>query len=144
MKDHPQEIQSSVFIPMLYLKNLSDAIEFYKKAFGATERWRIDHKGNIHVAEMTIPPAIFRMHEEVSRDQQLSPLTLKGTSIVIGLLVNNPDELAARAIAAGAIELSPMQDYEYGYRQGTIRDPFGHHWCIEKLDDLKKVPVITG
>ena len=78
------------------------------------------------------------MHEEVKRDNELSPSTLNATSIVIGLLVENPDELAARAVAAGATELSPVQDYDYGYRQGTIRDPFGHHWCLERMDDFYK------
>jgi PhnB protein len=82
------------------------------------------------------------MHEEVSKSDELSPSSLKATSVVIGLLVNDPDELAARAIAAGAIEISPVQDYEYGYRQGTISDPFGHHWCLEKIDSLKKIPVV--
>ena len=138
---NPQQPHTAI-VPMLYMKDLGAAIDFYKKAFGATERWKIDHAGNIHVAEMWIPPVLFRMHEEVSREKELSPSTLNATSIVIGLLVDNPDEVAAKAIAAGATELSPVQDYEYGYRQGTIRDPFGHHWCLEKMDDLYKVPVM--
>ena len=137
----PKQTQTAI-VPMLYMKDLGAAIEFYKKAFGATERWKIDHGGNVHVAEMLIPPVIFRMHEEVKREGELSPSTLNATSIVIGLLVDNPDELAAKAIAAGATELSPVQDYEYGYRQGTIRDPFGHHWCLEKMDNLYKVPIM--
>ena len=143
MKNHSQETQPPVFIPTLYLKNLSDAIEFYKKAFGATERWRIEHEGRTHVAEMSLPPIHFRMHEEVTRDRQLSPLSLNATTIVIGLLVDNPDELAARAVAAGATEISPVQDYEYGYRQGTISDPFAHHWCLERFDELNKVPTVA-
>lgn len=144
MKDHSPELQGTALVPMLYMKNLSAAIEFYKKAFGAVERWRIDHEGNTHVAEMLISPVLFRMHDEVSRDRNVSPLTLDAaTTVVMGLLVSNPDEVAARAVAAGATEVSPVKDYEYGYRQGTIRDPFGHHWCLEKLDDLYKVPNMT-
>jgi PhnB protein len=142
MKDYSPEAQTVVFIPMLYLKDLSVAIAFYQKAFGATERWRINNAdGSVHVAEMSIPPVLFRLHEEVSRDRVFSPVTLKATSIVIGLLVPDPDQLAAQAIAAGALEISPVQDYEYGFRQGTISDPFGHHWCLEKLHDLKQVPL---
>ena len=141
MKDYAQNANAAI-VPMLYMKDLSAAIEFYKKAFDAEERWRIEHEGNVHVAEMSISPVLFRMHEEVRRESELSPSTLNATSIVIGLLVDNPDELAARAIAAGATELSPVQDFEYGYRQGTIRDPFGHHWCLEKMDDLNKVPLM--
>jgi len=140
MNDSSPQPQTAI-IPMLYMKDLGAAIEFYKKAFDAKERWRIDHGGNVHVAEMSIPPVLFRMHEEVKRDHELSPSTLNATSIVIGLLVDNPDEMAAKAIAAGATELSPVQDYEYGYRQGTIRDPFGHHWCLEKMDDFYKMPT---
>ena len=132
----------AAIVPMLYMKDLAAAIEFYKKAFGAHERWRIDHEGNVHVAEMSISPVLFRLHEEVRRENELSPHTLNATSTVIGLLVDDPDTLAAQAVAAGATELSPVQDFEYGYRQGTIRDPFGHHWCLEKLDDLYKVPLM--
>jgi PhnB protein len=139
MKDYAQQSTAAI-VPMLYMKDLSAAIEFYKKAFGAEERWRISHEGNVHVAEMLIPPVLFRMHEEVKRDRELSPSTLDATSIVIGLLVDNPDELVAKAAAAGAIILSPVKEFEYGYRQGTIRDPFGHHWCLERMDDLYKKP----
>ena len=132
----------TAIVPMLYMKDLAAAIDFYKKAFGAEERWRIDHEGKVHVAEMSISSVLFRLHEEVKRDNELSPSTLNATSMVIGLLVDDPDALAARAIAAGAIELSPVQDFEYGYRQGTITDPFGHHWCLERMDNLFKVPLM--
>jgi PhnB protein len=132
----------TAIVPMLYMKDLAAAIDFYKKAFDAVERWRIDHEGNVHVAELSISPVLFRLHEEVKRDNELSPSTLNATSTVIGLLVDDPDTLAARAVAAGATELSHVQDFEYGYRQGTIRDPFGHHWCLEKMDDLYKVPLM--
>jgi PhnB protein len=139
MKDYAQNANAAI-VPMLYMKDLSAAIEFYKKAFGAEERWRIEHEGNVHVAEMLIPPVLFRMHEEVKRDKELIPSTINATSIVIGLLVEDPDELAARAVAAGATQLSPVQEFDYGYRQGTIRDPFGHHWCLERMDDIYKKP----
>jgi PhnB protein len=137
----PEQPHAAI-VPMLYMRDLAAAIDFYKKAFGAQERWRIDHEGNVHVAEMSISPVLFRLHEEVKRDSELSPSTLNATSTVIGLLVDDPDTLAARAVAAGATELSPVQDFEYGYRQGTIKDPFGHHWCLEKMDDLYKVPLM--
>lgn len=144
MNAHSQETTRIAFIPTLYLHDLSAAIAFYKKAFGATERWRIEHpQGHVHVAEMAVPPILFRIHDEVSRDQQLSPVTIKGTTIIMGLLADGPDALFERAIAAGATEISPMQDYDYGYRQGTLRDPFGHHWCLERFDDFHKVPAMA-
>jgi PhnB protein len=71
----------------------------------------------------------------------VSPLTVQATTVVNGLLVFNPDEVFERAVAAGARSISPMQDYEYGYRQGTIVDPFGHQWCLEKSDGSLKTPV---
>ncbi|HEX6892674.1 MAG TPA: VOC family protein [Chryseolinea sp.] len=141
MNDRSQQPRSAI-IPTLYMKDLGAAIKFYKEAFDAEERWRIDYAGNVHVAEMSISSVLFRLHEEVKRDGVLSPSTLNATSIVIGLLVDNPDELAAKAIAAGATEMSPVQDFDYGYRQGTIRDPFGHHWCLERMDDFYKMPLL--
>jgi PhnB protein len=143
MKDFLQQTQIATFVPTLYMSNLSSAIEFYKEAFGAIERWRISNPdGGVHVAEMSLPPVLFRMHEEVSRDSNLSPSTMNAITIVLGLLVADPDALAERAMSAGAKEISPMKNYEYGYRQGTIVDPFGHHWCIEGLDGLTKTPSI--
>jgi uncharacterized glyoxalase superfamily protein PhnB len=58
--------------------------------------------------------------------------TLNGTCVILGVFVEDPDKVMANTIAAGAIEISPVQDYDYGYRQGNITDPFGHHWTIEK------------
>jgi len=124
---------TAAFVPMLYMENLAAAMEFYKKAFDATEMRHVSNPdGNVHVAEMYIGDALFRMHQETSNSRQLSPFTVSGTTVVIGLLVDDPDSAFKKAIAAGAEELNPMQDYDYGYRQGTLKDPFGHHWMIEK------------
>lgn len=127
------ENQVAILAPMLYLGDLAAAIDFYKRAFDAVERWRVSNPdGSVHVAEMIIGAAVFRMHEEVSRDQNFNPGTVGGTTVVLGLLVADPDALVAQAVAAGATVLSPLKDYEYGYRQGTLKDPFGHHWLIER------------
>lgn len=132
MDNHLQEHITTI-VPMLYLESPAAAIDFYKEAFGAVEHWRVSNDdGSVHVAEMSIEGAVFRFHEEVTRDRELSPSTLGGTSIVMGLLVADPHAMAAKAVAAGAEEISPVTDYEYGYRQGKVRDPFGHHWVVEK------------
>jgi PhnB protein len=132
MENHIHDTRSIAFVPMLYLKNLAAAIEFYKNAFGATELRRASNSdGSVHVAEMSISTALFRLHEEVTRIGELSPGTVGGTTVVIGLFVADPHMVAKKAIEAGAEEISPVQDYDYGYRQGTVRDPFGHHWLIE-------------
>jgi PhnB protein len=133
MKSDSNKKQAVSFAPILYLDNVADAIEFYKKAFDAKElrRWSNDD-GSVHVAEMMIEGALFHLHEEVLRDANLSPKTLGGTCVILGLFVTDPRDVVAKAIAAGATEIHPVQDYDYGYMQGDIRDPFGHHWTIEK------------
>ena len=121
------------FAPMIYLKQVAPAIEFYKKAFDAIvlRQWNNDD-GSVHVAEMSIDGALFHLHEEVIRNNELSPGALKGTCIAIGLFVNDVHALMAKAVAAGGIELDPVRDYDYEYRQGCVADPFGHHWLLEK------------
>lgn len=127
------ENHTTALAPMLYLKDLAAAIDFYKNAFDAIEQWRVSNPdGSVHVAELTIGAALFRMHEEVGRDNNFSPQTAGGTTVVMGLLVPDPDTVVTKAVAAGGTVLSPVKDYEYGYRQGTVRDPFGHQWLIEK------------
>jgi len=61
-----------------------------------------------------------------------SPDKNNGSTVCIGLFVPDVDEVISKAIKAGAVEINPAQDYEYGYRQGTIKDPFGHYWQIQK------------
>lgn len=127
------EQHSTFFAPMIYLNMVAPAIEFYKKAFDAVElrRWSNDDD-SVHVAEMSIDGALFHLHEEVTRNSELSPETLKGTSVVIGLFVNDPHAVMAKAVVAGGTEINPVKDYDYDYRQGCVADPFGHHWLIEK------------
>jgi PhnB protein len=131
-----------IFIPMLYVTDVTTAIAFYAKAFGASLRWKIDHEGRAHVAELEVSGTLLRLHEESSHNKELSPGSLQGTSVVVHLLVQDADTMMAQAIAAGATETSPMQDHDYGYRQGNLRDPFGHHWVLERMDDLYKVPIM--
>jgi len=125
-----------VFMPMLYLKHEEGAaaIEFYEKAFGATVyRSFSNDDGTIHVAELEIAGSAFRFHEEKPSAGKVAPHSSSGTTCGIDLRVADPDAVMAQAIAAGATEMSPMQDYFYGYRQGEIRDPFGHLWTLEKV-----------
>jgi PhnB protein len=124
---------SNTFAPVLYLRNVAKAIDFYSRAFDAKEmrRWTNDD-GSIHVAEMQIGESLFHLHEETPRKVRLSPETLGGTCVELGLFVKDPDEVMKKALDAGAAEASPMQDYEYGYRQGSITDPFEHQWTIQK------------
>src|SRR5437868_10883987 len=124
---------STFFAPMIYLKKVAPAIEFYKKAFGAVvlRQWDNDD-GSVHVAEMSVDGNLFHLHEESTRKNELSPESVNATTIAIGLFVDDVHSVMARAVAAGGTELDPVQDYEYQYRQGCVADPFGHHWLLEK------------
>ncbi|MFT3682340.1 MAG: VOC family protein [Ferruginibacter sp.] len=121
------------FAPQLTIPNGVKDISFYIKAFDAVELRRfMNDDGTYHVSELSIAGNIFHLHEEVKRSNQLCPGTVNSTTVLVGLFVPDVDAVIAKAIAAGAELISPAQDYDYGYRQGDIRDPFGHHWMIEK------------
>jgi PhnB protein len=122
----------TTFIPVLSVSSGITDIEFYKKAFGAILSWRLNNPdGTVHVVEFLIDGAVFRLHEEGEKTQ--SPDKTGGTTVSITLTADDVHAVMEQAVAAGAIVLSPVKDYEYGYRQGEIKDPFGHHWIIEKL-----------
>lgn len=120
------------FAPELYIDNGIKDISFYKNAFNATENLCFKNDDDsIHVAELVIEGAIFHVHE-VTSTNFISPSKTNACTCCIGLFVPDVDTVINKAVAAGAIEISPAQDYDYGYRQGTIKDPFGHFWQIQK------------
>ena len=120
------------FAPQLLINNGIKDISFYAKAFGATENLCFyNDDGSVHVAELSIDGTIFHLHE-VTKPHFFSPNKHHGTTAIIGLFVPDVDTVMDKAIKAGAKQISPAKDYEYGYRQGEIEDPFGHHWLIEK------------
>ena len=126
------EINNVIFAPQLYIKSGITDIGFYSKAFGATElrRWTNDD-GSIHVAELSISSALFHLHEENPGSGLFDPGKYKGVTATIGLFVPDVDLVMEKAVNAGATMINPAKDYEYGYRQGEIKDPFGHRWLIE-------------
>jgi PhnB protein len=126
------ENNNTYFAPELYINNGVKDISFYKIAFGATENLCFKNDDDsIHVAELNINGAIFHIHE-ITSQHFFSPDKNNGCTCCIGLFVPDVDTVMKQAINAGAIEISPAEDYDYGYRQGTIRDPFGHYWQIQK------------
>ena len=64
--------------------------------------------------------------------EALEPVSAKGVTTIIGLFVNDVREFFDRGLEAGATEISPVTDHEYGYRQAMFKDPFGHYWQIQK------------
>ena len=126
------ETIKTTFAPQLYIRNGVTDISFYEKAFGAVELRRFSNDdGSIHVAELSINGNLFHLHEQSIKKNQFSPEKINGTTTLIGLFVPDVDVVMNSALAAGATLISPAQDYDYGYRQGDIKDPFGHVWMIE-------------
>ena len=123
----------TTFTPQLVIPNGVTDISFYAKAFNAIELWCLNNDdGSVHVAGFTIDGALFHLHEQTSQNA-FSPDTHSGTTVTVGLMVDDVHAVVAQAAAAGARITSPVQDYDYGYRQGKVIDPFGHHWMIEKI-----------
>ncbi|MBB6129302.1 VOC family protein [Mucilaginibacter lappiensis] len=121
------------FAPQLVIPNGVTDISFYIKAFGAVELRRFsDDDGTIHVSELSINGALFHLHEQTQHSTAVSPDKYHATTVTIGLFVDDVHAVVAQAEAAGATVRSAVQDYDYGYRQGEVIDPFGHHWLIEK------------
>ena len=115
--------------PWLSVPDGTEAVHYYRRAFGAVETERLeDEPGRIAVAQLAIDGARFW----VQQDPDSSPGTLGGKSPVRMILtVDDPDAMFARALAAGATEISPVSE-GHGWRIGRIADPFGHHWEIGK------------
>jgi PhnB protein len=122
------------FAPELFIPNGITDVSFYEKAFGAVELRRFGNdNGTVHVSEFSINGTLFHLHEQTRNSSAVSPATINGTTtVVIGLFVDDVHAIVEQAVAAGATITSPVQDYDYGYRQGSIRDPFGHLWQIQK------------
>jgi PhnB protein len=87
--------------------------------------------GSIHVAELTINDALFHLHEATEFSTNVSPEKYGTSTVTIGLMTEDVHAVFNQAVSAGATVINPVTDFEYGYRQGDLRDPFGHHWCIQ-------------
>jgi PhnB protein len=124
------EIRKTAFLPTLSVRRGAEAVEFYKSAFGAIEIFCIADPDGAVVAQLSINGVDFLVADESPAHENFSPETLGGSTIRMGLVVADPDAVAAQAIKAGATEVYPVADQHYGYRLGRIKDPFGHHWEI--------------
>ncbi len=118
--------------PYLSVKGAAQAIEFYKRAFGATERCRMPGPDGQTVghAEIVIGNSIVMLADEFPEFGNTSPQTLKGTPVSFALYVEDADAAYQRAVGAGATVLRPIADQFYGDRAGTVEDPFGHRWTL--------------
>jgi PhnB protein len=107
------------------------AIDFYKRALGAEELFRVDGPdGKIGHAELKIGDSIIMLSDEMPQGNCRSPLALGGTAVNIFLYVKDVDEVFKRAVAAGAKIAMPLNDMFWGDRFGQVMDPFGHSWSL--------------
>ena len=113
------------------MRDVDRAVAFYVEAFGATE---VGDRGvapdGSQVAVLTVHGHGFGVATESTELGTPGPETAGVTTVRLSLVVDDPDAAQARAIAAGAVERFPVADQPYGYRQGRVIDPFGHHWMI--------------
>lgn len=130
--------------PYLIVRGAARAIEYYARAFGATERFRIDAPGGkIGHAELLIGDSPVMLADEYPEMGHVGPEALGGAAVSMMLYVDDADAVFARAVAAGGVEVRPVQDQFYGDRTGTLRDPFGHVWSIgTHKEDLSPEEIV--
>ena len=117
--------------PHLICAGAAQAIEFYKKAFGAVETARLPGpQGKIMHAMLRIGDSALMLVDEMPEWGALGPKALKGSPVTIHLYVDDVDAFAARAVKAGAKMTMPVEDMFWGDRYGKLEDPFGHRWSI--------------
>lgn len=117
---------------MLSVRRGAEAVEFYKSAFGATVLSRIDAPDGAVVARLSVDGSEFWVADESPEHKNFSPETLSGSTTRMVMVVDDPDNAFAKAVAAGATTVWPVANQHYGWRVGRLADPFGHHWEIAK------------
>jgi PhnB protein len=117
--------------PYIVCRDAANAIDFYKKAFGAKEKSRMPGPGGkVMHAELRVGDSMVMLCDEMPEMGTRSPLSLGGSPASIFLYVKNVDAIADKATAAGATVVMPVQDMFWGDRYGKLKDPYGHEWQI--------------
>jgi PhnB protein len=115
----------------LMVKGAANAIDYYKRAFGATELFRMaDEKGTIGHAEIKIGDSVIMLADETPGSVCHTPRSLGGSSVGMMIYVNDVDSVFKRAVEAGGKSLRPLTNQFYGDRSGTLEDPYGHVWTV--------------
>jgi PhnB protein len=129
VKPIPEDMHS--ITPHLVCAGAADAIEFYKKAFGAVEQARLPGPGGkLMHAMIRIGDSAVMLVDEMPEHGAFGPKSLKGSPVTIHLYVENADATVERAVKAGAKLTMPVADMFWGDRYGQLEDPFGHHWSV--------------
>jgi PhnB protein len=120
-----------IITPSIVVRGAAEAIEFYKKAFGAKELGRMaGPDGKIMHAEIRIGDSIVMLSDEIPGMGSSAPQTVGGTSSSLMIYTRDVDALFAQAVAAGAKAVMPVGDQFWGDRYGVVSDPFGHRWQL--------------
>ena len=132
--------------PHIVCAGAAEAIDFYKKAFGATELMRMPGPdGKLMHASVKIGDSMLMLVDEMPQWGALGPKALKGSSVTLHLAVPNVDEVFAQAVAAGATVKMPVADMFWGDRYGVVTDPFGHNWAIAtRIRDMTPDEMIAA
>ncbi len=117
--------------PYLMVRGAAEAIDFYQRAFGAQERYRMaGPDGSVMHAEIQVGDSVIMLADENPQATARPPQALGGTSVNIFLYVEKVDEVFEQAVEAGAKPQAPPEDQFWGDRYGKLTDPFGHEWSI--------------
>lgn len=129
--------------PYLIVRGGTRAIDFYKKAFGATELMRLDAPGGkIGHAEIKIGDSVVMLADENPDWDAKSPESYGGSPVHLMIYVEDVDQVFKQSLGAGATERRPVKDQFYGDRSGTLADPFGHTWTIAThIEDVSEEEI---
>lgn len=131
MSTDPSTSSRSSIAPLLSVRRGAAAVEFYKTAFGATEVYRVEDPSGAVVSRLSVGGGEFWVSDESPEHANFSPESLGGGTVRMILTVTDPDAMFAQACAAGARQITAVEN-AYGWRVGRVVDPFGHHWEIGK------------
>ena len=124
--------------PYLIVDDAKAAIDFYARAFGAEEKFRLPMGERIGHAEIKIGDSFIMLADEFPEMGHLGPKSRGGPTCSLMLYVEDVDTAFPRAVAAGATEQRPVADQFWGDRMGTLVDPFGHQWSL--ATHVREVP----
>jgi uncharacterized glyoxalase superfamily protein PhnB len=132
--------------PMLVCKGAIQAIDFYRRAFGAGELTRlVAPDGSLMHASLRIGDSILMLTEECPRMGARDPRALGGSPVTVHLSVSDADAAFTRAVEAGARALMPVSEMFWGARYGVLTDPYGHSWSVStQVKELTPAEIEAG
>ncbi len=129
--------------PYMALRDAAGALDFYRRAFDAELGMKLEMPdGKIAHAEMRIGDSIVMMSEENEEWGNKSPQSLGGSPMFLMIYLPDVDAAFAKALAAGATQVRPVEDQFYGDRTGTLKDPYGYQWTLgTHVEDLSQEEI---